>query len=427
MRLPFRLFLATAAVAPWATAPASGTMRDTSRVTTLSAGTGRADITPTAFPINNGTGDPTFTAAHDPLFARALLLAQGRERVVLVVADVINLPDEVCDRIAGRVAKRFALPRDHVLLVATHVHTVPWSFGSGYEARVSNGVVAAVAAALRSLETVNLGVGAGRAVLNVNRDERTPRGFILGQDPAGPSDKAVRVAALFRADGTPLAILANYAVHAVVLHSSATGPGPGRTALVSADLPGATDAWLDARFPGATAFWTSGAAADQNPILMSFYAEPGADGRTVPTDLGPAGFELVRRWGQDLGLEVARVVSAMRPGPVAAPLAMARLDVACPAKAGGAPVPIRLTRLRIGPFELLGVSGEVATRIDQHLRERTRASALMTMTLAGGYAGYLPDDASYGRGATFEVEHSRVASSCAETAIVDGAAKLLKR
>lgn len=393
----------------------------------LQAGTGRADISPTTqLPFDNGTGDPTFVAVHDPLFARALVLSRGGERAVLVVADAVNLPDDVCDRIAARVARRFGVAADHMLLVATHVHTVPWSLTQGYEARIADGAEAAVAAAMRSAEPVLLGVGEGRADLNVNRDEHTPAGFILGRDPSGPSDKAVRVVALFRTDGTPKAILADYAVHAVVLHSAVTGPGPGRTALVSADLPGATDAWVDARFPGAMTFWASGAAADQNPTMMAYYAEPNADGRTSPTDLGPAGLELVRRWGQDLGLEVARVVTAMRPAPVTTPIRLGRLTVTCPAKAGGA-VPIRLTRLRVGPVDLLGVSGEVATRIDTRLRSRLHRPDLVTVTLAGGYAGYLPDDASYARGATFEVEHARVTPNCAERAIVDGAAALMAR
>lgn len=425
MRLPrwLKLTVAMASLAGTATA---GSSASSPLSAALTAGTGRADITPTALlPFNNGTGDPTFTGVHDPLFARALALEQKGVRTVLVVADVINLPYAMCDRIVARIAARFAVAPDHVLLVATHVHTVPWSFDHGYERQVSDGVVAAVAAALGSPEPVTLGTGEGRAFLNINRDEATARGFILGQDPSGPSDKAVRVVGLFRADGTPKAILANYAVHAVVLHSSATGPD--RTALVSADLPGAANADVDARFPGAMTFWTSGAAADQNPVMMSIYAEPGAQGRPALTDLGPAGFEVVRRWGQDLGLEIARVVAAMRPRPVVTPITVKRLTVTCPAKAGGAAVPIRLASLRIGSVDLLSVSGEVATRIDQHLRAQAGHAGLLTVTLAGGYAGYLPDEASYARGATFEVEHSRVAPGCAEAAIVNGAVTLLAR
>lgn len=47
------------------------------------------------------------------------------------------------------------------------------------------------------------------------------------------------------------------------------------------------------------------------------------------------------------------------------------------------------------------------------------------MTLTNGYAGYLPDDASYVRGNTFEVDHSFFLPRCAESGIVDAAARLL--
>ena len=52
---------------------------------------------------------------------------------------------------------------------------------------------------------------------------------------------------------------------------------------------------------------------------------------------------------------------------------------------------------------------------------------LVTMMLAGGDAGYLPDDASYIRSAAFEVEHARVAPGCAERAIIEGAAGPMAR
>ena len=393
----------------------------------LTAGTGKADITPSVamFPFDNRTGDAPFSGIHDRLFARALVLDQDGTRTVLVGADMINMPDAVYERIARRIAARFGTDPQRIWITATHVHTVPWTLAHGYERTIGDGIVAAIADAVRVPEPVTIGTGTGRAEINVNRDERTARGFILGQDPSGASDKAVRVVGFFRKDGTPKAILVNYAVHAVVLHSSETGPG--HSALVSADLPGATNAFVDAHYPGVMNIWTSGAAADQNPVMMSIYAEPGTDGRAVLTDLKSAGFVLVDRWGQNLGLEITRVVDAMRPQPFTGPTTAAGIVVRCPAKTGDVPRSIRVSWLRIGPVDLLGVSGELATSIDAHLRASLAGGNLITLTLTNGYAGYLPDEASFARGRTFEVEHSSVAPGCAENAIVDAAAKLVGR
>src|SRR3979490_1230833 len=100
---------------------------------TLLAGTGRAmiDPPPSQFPIRNGTDAPLI-AVHDPLYARALLLQDAGSRVVVVVVDVIILPDEFYEQAVSRISERYSVSRDHVLISATHTHTVPWSMGNGY-------------------------------------------------------------------------------------------------------------------------------------------------------------------------------------------------------------------------------------------------------------------------------------------------------
>ncbi len=393
--------------------------------TSLTAGTGKATITPalTLFPIDNGTGDAPFSAVHDPLYARALVLQKGDTKVILVVADIIDLPDEVYERLIRRISTDYGVARDHIWLTATHVHTVPWHWANGYEKTVTDGIMLAIKQADAHPEPVSVGSGEGMAYININRDEETPHGFILGQNPAGASDKTVRVAGFFRPDGTPLAILANYAVHAVTLHSSVTGNG--HSSLISADIPGATDAFVDTHYGNVTTFWTSGAAGDQNPIMMSFYAEPGADGKPVATDLQAGGFMLVERWGQNLGLEIIRITDRIKPQTVTAPLLAQQTVTSCPAKEAGAVKNIRLSHLSIGPVDLLAVSGEVGTVIDQNLREKLAGHNPILLTLTNGYSGYIPDDASYARGQTFEVQHSFMAGGCAEKAIVNGGLKLL--
>ena len=400
----------------------------------LTAGTGMADIDPAPglLPVHNNPGDPYLATIHDSLMARALVIDQGRERVILVVADLIVLPDDVYDRIVARVAETYHLPRDHVWLTATHCHTVPWSMAGGYESTVSDGVVAAVAQAAGREEPVTAGAGDGKAFININRDELDNGKYILGQNPDGPSDKTVRVAALFRKDGTPLAILPNYAVHAVTLHSSFTaGDGNG---FISADIPGVTDRFVDAHYGTAMTLWTSGAAADQNPVLMSFYDEPGADGGHAATDMKTAGWNVTERLGQNLAREIIRVTDAIRPKPVTARLRAADTLVSCPARTD----PKALKRLRIayiglGPIDLVAVSGEVNTAIDRHLRRANPGRSPLLFTLTNGYGGYLPDDASYRRGqnfraqTTFEVQKTFFAPGCVEGAIVKAATRLMTK
>jgi hypothetical protein len=276
---------------------------------------------------------------------------------------------------------------------------------------------------------VRVGVGEGRAYINMNRDEQLAGAFILGQDPEGPSDKAVRVAGFFRGDGSPLAILANYAVHAVSLYSSDTAGT--HAAMVSADIPGVANRFVDEHYAAehAQSFWTSGAAGDQNPILMSFHAEPASDGKVQPSDLQAAGFSITQRLGQALALQVIRVTDRLAPREVTAPLHAAQSVFECPSSQDAARKHrVRVSYLRVGPVDLLGISGEVTTLLDQHLRARLGgANALLTLTLTNGYSGYLPDEAMYARGTTFEVSKTQFAAGCLERSIIAAAQSLMKR
>ena len=396
----------------------------------LMAGTGMATIdpAPALFPLDNGTGDAPMLAIHDSLHARALVLDSAGSRTILVVADMIILPDAVYDRLIARIAAQYGVAKDHIWLAATHCHTVPWTMDKGYEQTVSDGVMAAIQQAATREEPVSIGRGDGQAYININRDEQVGSAFTLGQDPRGPSDKTVRVVGFFRTDGSPLAILANYAVHAVSLHSSKTSPG-GDGAMVSADIPGVADSYVDAHYgtDRTMTFWTSGAAGDQNPILMSYYSEPDSSGKMSTSDMKSAGFMITQRLGESLAREIIRVTDAMTPQTVTTPVRAGQLSLTCPSKADPAvSLPIRLSYLGIGPVDLLAVSGELVTGTDRHLRAKTGRRSPVLLTLTNGYDGYLPDDASYTRGQTFEVGKTSFAAGCTENKIVAGAIKLLE-
>jgi len=393
----------------------------------LMAGTGKASIDPppAQLPIRNNNDSPLI-AIHDSLYARALVLQGKDSKAVIVVADIIMLPDDFYEQAVARIAAACAVARDHVLLSATHAHTVPWSMSNGYGEVVLAGIMAAIEQAQKHLEPVRVGAGDGQAYINMNRDEAYAGGFILGQDPEGPSDKTLRVVGFFRSDGSPLAILANYAVHAVSLYSSDTAGA--HAAMVSADIPGVADRFVDEHYAAqrTLTFWTSGAAGDQNPILMSFHAEPGSDGKVQTSDMQAAGFTITRRLGQALALQIIRVTDRLAPQEVTNALRAEQTVISCPAKVDPATKhTLRISYLGIGAVDLVGISGEVTTLIDRHLREQLGARSPLLLTLTNGYAGYLPDDASYARGNTFEVGKSQFAPGCAEAAIIEHTRALL--
>jgi hypothetical protein len=135
---------------------------------------------------------------------------------------------------------------------------------------------------------------------------------------------------------------------------------------------------------------------------------------------------VTERLGQALALEVIRVTDRLKPQPVPAEIRAAQTVISCPGKTNPALMqPVRISYLGIGPVDLVGISGEVGTLIDRHLRDRLGERAPLLLTLTNGYAGYLPDDASFGRGNTFEVGKSQLAPGCAEGLIIARTQELL--
>src|SRR5687767_6738639 len=66
----------------------------------LRAGTALVDITPTKFPVivNGGFLEGSAKAVVDPLYARALVLANEQTMIAIVVVDSCMLPRELLDR-----------------------------------------------------------------------------------------------------------------------------------------------------------------------------------------------------------------------------------------------------------------------------------------------------------------------------------------
>ena len=87
---------------------------------------------------------------------------------------------------------------------------------------------------------------------NINRRARDVEGpAFLGLNPDGPVDRSVGLIRLDKADGSPLALIANYPMHGTVL-------GPNNK-LISGDGPGAGADYVEGKL-GAPMLYIQGAA-----------------------------------------------------------------------------------------------------------------------------------------------------------------------
>lgn len=417
----------------------------------LTAGAAKVDVTPAPDKLPKG-----MEGIHDRLFARAIVVGDGRTRAALITVDVGGLSTDTWSHISAKAGRMLGIPASQVMLTATHTHSAPPLSGAAFEDQVMQAVQQAAAAA----QPARVGYGTGVSYINVNRNIIDPATHRWWEGPNydGPSDKTVAVVKFDNLAGKPIAVYYNYAVHAVV---------NGQLDQVSGDIPGATSAYIeDSLGDGAVAVWSEGAAGDQNPIYfqqtydlrdirIKDYAKRGQD---ISNAMPPGGQGLNKQdpqvvklmnqqkqmalsMGQMLGEEVLHVGRAGLERPVAsADIWGGQSVVTCPGRrrtdsgrAGypgvyvdGPDVPLRLSLLKIGDIVIGGVDGEVFNSIATRLKQQSPYKHTMMATLTNGMApsGYIPNDAAFGYN-TFEVVSSRLKPGCAETAIVDGLIDLM--
>jgi hypothetical protein len=99
-------------------------------MTTLNAGSARADITPDFPVMQGGFGQRTTpcTGVHDRIHGKALYLDDGGARVLIVTADLICIPRPLADAVAARIRAASGLAAHEIVVCASHTHSgpVPW-------------------------------------------------------------------------------------------------------------------------------------------------------------------------------------------------------------------------------------------------------------------------------------------------------------
>lgn len=412
----------------------------------------RVDVTPPPdiFPYADRVQKPPFIDVHDPVFARALVLDDGKTQVAIVVIDCTTIPKPKVFN--HDLAQELGIPESNLLLAASHTHSslmvyyegdLPAYAGEADAAqareieRIRQGAVGAVRQAKAQLRPARLAFGRGEAYLNVGNGGVTEPGdphhmAALG-DPHAPSDKSLDVLRIQGLHGTPIALLLDYAVPStVMLHA----PSRDGDAEVSGDLFGMTAQLIEkASSNSPVVLFATGADGDQKPILRWARSRVGS----VPqVNEGQAAWAILDVMAGYLANAALAVTDTMPEGTGDVKISAAAKTVICPgqkvrvdAKSGAAtitdlpPIPIPLNVIRINDIVLAGVGGNVATPIGEKIKA---VSPYPKTTLIGdtsGTVGYILTDAAYahpGHG----LAGSPLKSGCAEAAILQGLQEMMR-
>ncbi|MBI2435306.1 MAG: neutral/alkaline non-lysosomal ceramidase N-terminal domain-containing protein [Candidatus Hydrogenedentes bacterium] len=248
----------------------------------LEAGTAKVEITPPVGTPLNGFGDRlgrSSLAVHDPLWARALYLTDGETQVALVNTDLCMINRELRDRVLELTPT--GIPRENIILTATHTHNGPGAMHRYLPLRIVSGgfnpeileatarsISQAVRTALENKRRAAIGYGVGKQqVLSQNR-----------RHPGGPIDEQIGVLRVDDADGNALALVANLAAHPTSVPDSDHYS-------ISADYPGFYYDELERlSSPGCVAMLLNGAEGDQtigNPENQEGWARTESVGKLL--------------------------------------------------------------------------------------------------------------------------------------------------
>lgn len=256
---------------------------------TLDAGVASVDITPTEPVVLAGSPSRLVsTSIKYRLYARALVLSDGKQKIAIVTLDTLKYPVEHSERARQQIERSTGIPASHVIICSSHTHRGPlWSY---YPDQLVTPIAETVTKALQNMSPCRLGMAKCRAegvseCRRVIKNGHAWNRWQLKPEEAdkypaeGPADPDFDVLALLDADQKCKAVLYNFACHAA----------NARDLSVSADFPGAVQQHLrDHLGYDVPALFLTGACGDVNPIY------------TVPEAVfgEKIGSEIVRSLGQ---------------------------------------------------------------------------------------------------------------------------------
>jgi hypothetical protein len=379
----------------------------------LRAGAARADITPSTFGPMYGYANRKCGPAvgvHDPLYAKALVLAAGDMKAAIVTLDLGSM---VSERLKRMVSEKLGI--SVLLLAASHSHSTPLFLPPGgeptpYLAEAEGKIFGAVEEAAARLEPARLSVASGSLRLGYNRllPEASGRSRALFNNleriPYGPVDPEFTLLRVSSEGGRPLALLVHYATHAVVL-------GP-TNCKYSADYPGVLQARVEQAMPGVQCMFVQGGAGDVNPLFMARSGKENED------------FDVVRKMGETLAGEVVKVARTMPEGaPNRHGIQSVSETMEFPDRwEAGKKVSVGITTLLIDrSIAIAATPGEPMHRLQTEWKAKAEVAHPLfygyTYSGAGEWPGYIPDLRSAAHGGYGADVTTRIAIGAGETIV----------
>ncbi|MGV3721232.1 MAG: neutral/alkaline non-lysosomal ceramidase N-terminal domain-containing protein [Actinomycetota bacterium] len=315
-------------------------------------------------------------SVHDDLWARALVLDDGKTRMAVVSCDLVGLTNQRVRKFRDRIR---SVPKENVLIACTHVHSGPDTMGlwgrnfavSGidplYMERLADRIAAAVDAGAAALERASVSAAAREVPDGLVHNSREPL-----------QDKQLTSVRITAADGRTISTLIHYGGHPEVNKSKA----------LTSDYVGYVRDAVEKQF-GGVAIYLNGA--------LGGMVTPKVSGHTLAE---------MERVGVGVGRSAVETTAAAQP-VAAATVRVQRRDVKIPLENNGfkillgakvldgetsdGAIPTEVWRVDLGPLTWLTIPGEILPKPALALKARMPGKYPIIIALGNDELGYILD------------------------------------
>lgn len=239
----------------------------------------KVDITPEESLWLLGYGPRKSEGVHDRIYHRIAAMDDGKTQFFLVSSDLAAISPAFYEQFCRELEQETGIRSEQVWWTLTHTHSAPEVGSPGlirsmqperflhehnpeYSEWVKARLIEGIREARSKLETARLGVTTGHSMANINRRAIDVDGRAsYGMNPEAAVDRQIGLIRLDRTDGSPLGLIAVYAMHGTVLGAE--------NLLISGDAQGIVSEYVEEKV-GAPMLHVNGAAGNISPLYSTY-------------------------------------------------------------------------------------------------------------------------------------------------------------
>jgi len=423
---------------------------ENSRAFQFKAGTAKTDITPPmGFSMAGYYSERFASSVHDELFARALVLDDGKNKLVLVICDNIRPFPNAYEKARKLIQNDLGIPPENIIISATHTHTGPRMI-EPYNQILSVRIADAVHIANQRLKPAAIKAGVGKEEnISFNRRFLMKDGTVrfnpgrLNPDiikPMGPIDPEIGIFYIVTLDEKPLITFVNFAMHLDTVGGTE----------ISADYPYFMGKILKAvKCEDMMVFFGIGCCGNINHINVKKLEKFPRFGKAEQIGHVLAG-DVIKEYPtlklqENFELKAANEIVLLEiPQYTKEEIERAKIYAKERFSAGsftkeariatkilrvqelhGKPIEAEVQTFGIGDIALVSLPGEIFVELGLAIKEKSPFQYTFIIEQSQSDLGYVPDEKAFDEGA-YEVEVSRIKKGEGEK-FVDAALQLLNK